>query len=555
MKRFLIVFGWIALCGISSAATIDQVVRVNSYQYIPLTDTYQLTSYGSGVIVDDTTILTNAHVILNDLDDPYRAYEICLNRESTRKPDCVYSAGVVKYDQEEDLALLRLVEGKLSHHATFSTIEPSIDDDIRVVGYAANGGESITVTRGIISGKENGLYKFDANVDHGNSGGGMFNDRGEFIGIPTQAYTGLTTLGYMVPVSTIKDFLVWVGTSSPSAVDSNFVASKRNSHLQLKNNAVKHPDFSFLGFEKYGFYFSEASELQEFWLYEYDFVSNDKKTEISITPTVDADEDRMEAWENFFNSLCTYYKKSSSALGEIAYCLYGDSGTDFILTISWQWVDYTVTTDISKPAGLKNALRAYLKIFKGAGSDAIELPEKLEIGNLTIEGDENLFIVPSTHDEDTSNIELYGIEKKSWAVLDAKVIAQVVDDEGIEAPGQISEYDYAIEFGNYMYDYLSTSWYTDLLYAFALFRNKQNHIGLYINLYDQDSGEDNLSYQFFHLKENIISILTVSVTNFDAESWNDADIAKYIDSIKLSGSDFSQDTGADVYDTPSYDSF
>lgn len=160
------------------------------------------------MIVDDTTILTNAHVILNDLDDPYRAYEICLNRESTRKPDCVYSAGVVKYDQEEDLALLRLVEGKLSHHATFSTIEPSIDDDIRVVGYAANGGESITVTRGIISGKENGLYKFDANVDHGNSGGGMFNDRGEFIGIPTQAYTGLTTLGYMVPVSTIKDFLV-----------------------------------------------------------------------------------------------------------------------------------------------------------------------------------------------------------------------------------------------------------------------------------------------------------------------------------------------------------
>jgi hypothetical protein len=39
----------------------------------------------------------------------------------------------------------------------------------RVYGYPSNGGETITLTEGKVSGLDNGHYKIDANIDAGNS--------------------------------------------------------------------------------------------------------------------------------------------------------------------------------------------------------------------------------------------------------------------------------------------------------------------------------------------------------------------------------------------------
>lgn len=52
-------------------------------------------------------------------------------------------------------------------------------------GYPGIGGETITRTDGKIAGYEQLMYKIDGSIDHGNSGGGAFNNSGELIGMPT----------------------------------------------------------------------------------------------------------------------------------------------------------------------------------------------------------------------------------------------------------------------------------------------------------------------------------------------------------------------------------
>jgi len=44
-------------------------------------------------------------------------------------------------------------------------------------------------------------------IDHGNSGGGAFNKKGELIGIPNSAQVDTDTLAYIIPYDSVKAFL------------------------------------------------------------------------------------------------------------------------------------------------------------------------------------------------------------------------------------------------------------------------------------------------------------------------------------------------------------
>lgn len=51
------------------------------------------------------------------------------------------------------------------------------------------------------------MYKIDGSIDHGNSGGGAFNNSGELVGIPTAVASDNASIGYMIPVKRIQEFL------------------------------------------------------------------------------------------------------------------------------------------------------------------------------------------------------------------------------------------------------------------------------------------------------------------------------------------------------------
>ena len=95
-----------------------------------------------------------------------------------------------------------------------------------VVAIGNPGGETLanTVTQGIVSALQRSNVKasntsraidyiqHDASINNGNSGGGLFNYKGELVGINTlkysgSAYTGATFegLGFAIPVETVKD--------------------------------------------------------------------------------------------------------------------------------------------------------------------------------------------------------------------------------------------------------------------------------------------------------------------------------------------------------------
>lgn len=165
----------------------------------------QAASAGSGVILsEDGYIVTNHHVVKDEA-------EIKVTLKSGEQ----YDAKLVGVDPRTDLAVIKI-------EATGLTPTEIADSNDVVVGEPAIAiGNSLgvlggTVTKGIVSaiGRESnvGTYKLaliqtDAPVNEGNSGGGLFNEGGQLIGIVTQKASGNTVegLGFAIPSNVMSD--------------------------------------------------------------------------------------------------------------------------------------------------------------------------------------------------------------------------------------------------------------------------------------------------------------------------------------------------------------
>lgn len=103
----------------------------------------------------------------------------------------------VAYDKDKDIAVLK-IDGELIPHTyalAFATSAPTRGEDVYVAGSPLN--MENTLTRGIMSNThavswmkpENINYQIDAPVGPGNSGGPVFNDKGEVIGVVSMTIT------------------------------------------------------------------------------------------------------------------------------------------------------------------------------------------------------------------------------------------------------------------------------------------------------------------------------------------------------------------------------
>ena len=177
--------------------------------------TNQPVAQGSGVVIaEGGYILTNCHVV-----EDGSAYQILM--PSGEK----VSATLVGSDSSLDLAVLKVDENEYAAQLTPVTLGTTGDLKVgsTVVAIGNPGGEVLanTVTQGIISALErtsvNGsnasrsvaYIQHDAAINSGNSGGGLFNYRGELVGINTLKYSGsvystvtFEGLGFAIPVDT-----------------------------------------------------------------------------------------------------------------------------------------------------------------------------------------------------------------------------------------------------------------------------------------------------------------------------------------------------------------
>lgn len=137
--------------------------------------------------------------------------------------DCArnaYLAKVVVVNPALDIALLA-AEGDFSALPAIALGgEVAIGDKIHVAGYPF--GMPFTVTEGTVSSPDQLMdgshyIQTDAAVNPGNSGGAMFNDRGEVIAITVSKFTEADNMGFGIPVKGLKNLLETIGEPDRSA--------------------------------------------------------------------------------------------------------------------------------------------------------------------------------------------------------------------------------------------------------------------------------------------------------------------------------------------------
>ena len=171
---------------------------------------------GSGFIISaDGLILTNAHVVRD-------AKDVTVKLTDRRE----FQARVLGSDPKTDVAVLRIEAKNLPVVPIGSSRDLRVGEWVLAIGSPF--GFENSVTAGVVSAKgrslpDDSLVPFiqtDVAVNPGNSGGPLFNSRGEVIGINSQIFSrtgGYQGLSFAIPIdlaTQVKDQIVATGKAS-----------------------------------------------------------------------------------------------------------------------------------------------------------------------------------------------------------------------------------------------------------------------------------------------------------------------------------------------------
>lgn len=196
------------------------LLEVVSIQWIPLcpwTRTQQVQSSGSGFIISQNRIMTNAHVVANAIDIRVRPHG------SARR----FAAKVQTYGPDVDLALVKIHESVEDEFwasvADAPPVElaaelPALQETVRALGFPT-GGRTLCITEGVVSRVDSIeltppadttlVIQIDAAINPGNSGGPVFDSRGYITGVAfcKDVRNCTDNIGYVIPSSVVRTFL------------------------------------------------------------------------------------------------------------------------------------------------------------------------------------------------------------------------------------------------------------------------------------------------------------------------------------------------------------
>ncbi len=142
--------------------------------------------YGSGIVIADKYIATNNHVVENAQSLAVSGVSGDFNK--------TYKVQVVAVDKNNDLAIVKVIDekfqgfGMIPYGFNFSTVD--VGTEIFALGYPKTDimGYEVKVTNGIINSKTGfqgdvSRYQMSATITNGNSGGPVFDYKGNLIGI------------------------------------------------------------------------------------------------------------------------------------------------------------------------------------------------------------------------------------------------------------------------------------------------------------------------------------------------------------------------------------
>ena len=224
-----VVASTVTVVPVATASTgLERAERATVLIMVPVDARPGYYSTGSGTIVTKRGhILTNHHIFVDDNGKPENARdEIYIAAppptDLTARAQIRYRARMVQADPKNDLALIQITtarDGRSLPADLDLTTAPIGDSDtlvlgdaVFVLGYPGLGGESLTFTRGVVSGflKDEGFIKTDAEINQGNSGGGAYNAMYQLIGVPSMTVSARQAtgkLGLIRPIKTAKPLI------------------------------------------------------------------------------------------------------------------------------------------------------------------------------------------------------------------------------------------------------------------------------------------------------------------------------------------------------------
>ncbi len=191
-------------------------------------------SSGSGVVATiDGKIFTNYHVV-DDLE------RIKIQTYDKKTYDEIK---VIKFDKDKDIALLQIESGNDFIPAVIDISgELTVGEDIVAIGNPK--GLTWSPSKGNISGipkDRRGMIHHNAPTSPGSSGGGLFNSKGQLIGITSSHMDGGQNINYAIPITEFTKF-----------IDESELITQ-SSKINLKGNPGKdEPKIEFPGNESHG---------------------------------------------------------------------------------------------------------------------------------------------------------------------------------------------------------------------------------------------------------------------------------------------------------------
>jgi len=228
----------------------DSIVKVYSSLFVPnYKQPWQIPTRksisGSGVIIKDNYIITNAHVV------SYSKFTQVSKGNDSKK----YTASIEYISNQADLALLKVNDKKFYENTAPLKFTENVKtgDSVTVLGYPL-GGNNLSATRGIVSRIETTKYvwsyrnmvaiQVDAAINSGNSGGPVLDSKNNIIGISMQTYLKdkADNIGYIIPSFIVKTFLDDIKDGKMDGLESDDLSVQRlinptiKEYYNIKNN-------------------------------------------------------------------------------------------------------------------------------------------------------------------------------------------------------------------------------------------------------------------------------------------------------------------------------
>ena len=159
---------------------------------------------------EDGIFVTNYHVIEEGI------YSIRAAMESGLEFTIPY---VVAYDAEKDLAILR-TEAKTGLEPLPIGSSADLERGEKVIAIGSPLGLINTLSIGLYSGTlkdEQTFLQFSAAISHGSSGGALFNNKGEVVGITSASFTEGQNLNLAIPIEDAVD--LWESSQEKGSVE------------------------------------------------------------------------------------------------------------------------------------------------------------------------------------------------------------------------------------------------------------------------------------------------------------------------------------------------